>query len=98
MAHPEHPERRDPHAAGPPTGSAVPAPQPQTPQPQALRVPGPFEIMVRTSAAWGLTAAVIVFGLFAVVPLLHPLSGAAGAFAATFFIVLGQRFGGRRRK
>jgi hypothetical protein len=60
------------------------------------RVPGPLEIMVRTSAVWGLIAAAIVFGVFCVLPLLHPVSGAAGAFAATFFIVLGQRASGRR--
>jgi hypothetical protein len=54
--------------------------------------------MIQTSDVWGLTAAAIVFGLFSVLPLLRPISGAAGAFVATFVIVLGQRVVGRAHK
>jgi hypothetical protein len=53
---------------------------------------------VRVSAVCGLVAAAVVFAVFAVLPFLRAFSGAAGAFVATFFIVLGQRITGRRKR
>jgi hypothetical protein len=73
--------------------SSAPLPAaPKTP------TPTPFETSVRVSAISGLMAAAVVFAVFAVLPFLRAFSGAAGAFVATFFIVLGQRITGRRKK
>jgi hypothetical protein len=69
-----------------------------TPPPAAEKTPTAFELSVRVSAVSGLLAAVVVFAVFAVLPFLRAFSGAAGAFVATFFIVLGQRISGRRKK
>jgi hypothetical protein len=69
-----------------------------TPPPAAATTPTPFETSVRVSAVSGLLAAVVVFAVFAVLPFLRAFSGAAGAFVATFFIVLAQRISGRRKK
>ena len=52
---------------------------------------------VKVSAISGGVAAALVFATFAVLPFLGAVSGAAGAFGATFFIVLGQRLFRRRR-
>ena len=59
--------------------------------------PGRLETSVRVSATWGVLAAGLVFLVFHVVPFLGSISGAAGAFVATFFILLGQRVSGRRQ-
>jgi hypothetical protein len=58
---------------------------------------GRFNSPVKVSAVSGGVAAALVFATFAVLPFLGALSGAAGAFVATFFIVLGQRIFRRRR-
>ena len=62
------------------------------------RPPGRFESSLKVSAASGGVAAALVFATFAVLPFFGAFSGAAGAFVATFFIVLGQRIFGRRKK
>jgi hypothetical protein len=105
MAQPDDPKRGTAPVGNLPTASDGPARSAGPvgfaaagPQAQVPRTVGPFEIVVQTSDVWGLTAAAIVFGLFSVLPLLHPISGAAGAFVATFVIVLGQRVVGRRHK
>jgi hypothetical protein len=72
--------------------SAAPPPAAEPRSPSAL------ETSVRVSAISGLIAAAVVFAVFAVLPFLRAFSGAAGAFVATFFIVLGQRITGRRKK
>jgi hypothetical protein len=69
-----------------------------TPPAADPRSPSAFETSVRVSAVWGLMAAAVVFAVFAVLPFLRAFSGAAGAFVATFFIVLGQRITGRRKR
>jgi hypothetical protein len=61
------------------------------------RAPGRFESSVKVSAVSGGVAAALVFATFAVLPFFGAFSGAAGAFVATFFIVLGQRVAGRRK-
>jgi hypothetical protein len=68
------------------------------PPPAAAKTPTAFETSVRVSAISGLLAAAVVFAVFAVLPFLRAFSGAAGAFVATFFIVLGQRITGRKKK
>ncbi|GAA0638508.1 hypothetical protein GCM10009547_48380 [Sporichthya brevicatena] len=55
------------------------------------RPPGRFETSLKVSAVSGGVAAALVFATFAVLPFLGAFSGAAGAFVATFAIVLGQR-------
>jgi hypothetical protein len=73
--------------------------RPAAPPPAAdPRAPSAFETSVRVSAVCGLIAAAVVFAVFAVLPFLRAFSGAAGAFVATFFIVLGQRITGRRKR
>jgi hypothetical protein len=52
---------------------------------------GRFEVSLRTSAVSGGIAAMLVFVAFAATPFLGAVSGAAGAFLATFVIVLVQR-------
>jgi hypothetical protein len=68
------------------------------PPPAAATTPSAFETSVRVSAVSGLIAAAVVFAVFAVLPFLRAFSGAAGAFVATFFIVLGQRISGRKKR
>jgi hypothetical protein len=82
------------------TERALGSSRPATPPPaaDAARAPSAFETSVRVSAICGLIAAAVVFAVFAVLPFLRAFSGAAGAFVATFFIVLGQRITGRRKK
>jgi hypothetical protein len=53
--------------------------------------PGRFEVSLRTSATAGGVAALLVWVAFAATPFLGAFSGAAGAFVATFVIVLVQR-------
>lgn len=65
--------------------------------PPTARSPGRFEASARVAKVSGVLAAAVVFALFAVLPFFGAFSGAAGAFVATFFIVLGQRLTGRRR-
>jgi hypothetical protein len=62
------------------------------------RTPGKFETSVKASAVSGGVAAALVFAVFAVLPFFGAFSGAAGAFVATFFIILGQRLARRRRR
>ncbi|HEY2832689.1 MAG TPA: hypothetical protein VGJ14_09710 [Sporichthyaceae bacterium] len=76
----------------PSSRSAAPPPA------DVARAPSVFETSVRVSAISGLIAAAVVFAVFAVLPFLGAFSGAAGAFVTTFFIVLGQRITGRRKK
>lgn len=64
---------------------------------QSPRPRGPLESTVRVSAISGGVAAAGVFGAFAVLPFFGAISGAAGAFVATFCIVLGQRIVRRKR-
>jgi hypothetical protein len=73
--------------AAKPTGASKPA-----------SPPGRLETSVRVSATWGASAAALVFLVFLVVPFLGPISGAAGAFVATFFILLGQHLSDRRNQ
>jgi len=68
------------------------------PPPAADKTPSAFEMSVRVSAISGLMAAAVVFAVFAILPFLGAFSGAAGAFVATFFIVLGQRITGRKKR
>ena len=56
-----------------------------------------FESSVKASAISGGMAAAVVFATFAVLPFFGALSGAAGAFVATFFIILGQRMFRRKK-
>lgn len=63
----------------------------------ALRTPGKLETSLRTSAVSGCVAAALVAGFFAATPFLGAVSGAAGAFVATFVIMLVQRITGGRR-
>jgi hypothetical protein len=63
----------------------------------AERSAGKLESSVKASAISGGMAAALVFATFAVLPFLGAISGAAGAFVATFFIILGQRMFRRRR-
>lgn len=73
----------------PPVAAGRPAPvEPAT---------GRFDSSVKVSALSGGVAAALVFATFAVLPFLGAFSGAAGAFVATFVIVLGQRIFRRRR-
>lgn len=66
-------------------------------EPATTRSPSRFEASARVATVSGALAAAVVFGLFAVLPFFGAFSGAAGAFVATFFIVLAQRVTGRRR-
>lgn len=75
-----------------PARASAPAPAPETPRPR-----GPLESTVRVSAISGAVAAALVFAAFAVLPFFGSVSGAAGAFVATFAIVLGQRIARRGR-
>jgi hypothetical protein len=76
-------------------GSSAPARRQES---GAERPPGRIEASVRTSVVTGMVAAGLVWVAFFIAPFLHPTSGAAGAFVATFVIVLVQRItGGRRR-
>ena len=75
-----------PRPAGPPARSSSAEP-----------AAGRYDSPVKVSAISGGVAAALVFATFAVLPFLGALSGAAGAFVATFFIVLGQRLFRRRR-
>lgn len=75
-----------PRPAGPPARAASAEP-----------AAGRYDSPVKVSAISGGVAAALVFATFAVLPFLGALSGAAGAFVATFFIVLGQRLFRRRR-
>lgn len=61
------------------------------------RAPGRFESSLKVSAVSGGVAAALVFATFAILPFFGAFSGAAGAFVATFCIVLGQRIARRRR-
>ncbi|HZE65175.1 MAG TPA: hypothetical protein VE081_01005 [Sporichthyaceae bacterium] len=80
-------------------GSSGSSRSPAAPPPGAVsRAPSAFETSVRVSAVSGVIAAAVVFAVFAVLPFLRAISGAAGAFVATFVIVLGQRITGRRKK
>ncbi|MGQ0630796.1 MAG: hypothetical protein ACT4P1_07105 [Sporichthyaceae bacterium] len=65
--------------------------------PAAARPAGRFESSARVAAISGALAASVVFAAFAILPFFGAFSGAAGAFTATFFIVLAQRITGRRR-
>ena len=70
------------------------------PRPQAAPVERPrgrFESSVKASAVAGGVAAALVFATFAVLPFFGAFSGAAGAFVATFFILLTQRLTRRRK-
>lgn len=78
-----------PRPAGPPARQSRPSP--------GERAAGRYDSPVKVSAISGGVAAALVFATFAVLPFLGALSGAAGAFVATFFIVLGQRLFRRRR-
>lgn len=82
---------RDRAAAGPARATAP------VPAPVAARPRGPLESTVRVSAISGGVAGALVFAVFAVLPFFGAVSGAAGAFIATFFIVLGQRIARRKR-
>lgn len=70
-------------------------PKPSAPQP--VRPPGRLESSARTAAISGAVSAALVFIVFGILPFLRAPSGAAGAFVATFFIVLAQRITGRKR-
>lgn len=59
---------------------------------------GRFEVSLRRSAVSGGVAALLVFVAFAATPFLGAISGAAGAFVATFVIVLVQRISGGRKR
>jgi len=86
-------------AGGPPPRPAGRPGRFRSPEPTAVeRAPGRFESPLKVSAVSGGVAAALVFATFAVLPFFGAFSGAAGAFVATFFIVLGQRLFGRRRK
>ncbi len=78
-----------------------PAARPPARRPEATssvdRTPGRFETSVKASAISGSLAAAVVFATFAVLPFFGALSGAAGAFVATFSIILGQRLFRRRK-
>ncbi len=75
--------------AGPtPAKSAAPA---RRADPAVAPASGRFESSIRTSAVSGSVAAVLVFVAFALTPFLGAISGAAGAFVATFVIMLVQR-------
>lgn len=75
-----------------------PAPVARRSEPAVERSPGRFESSVKVSAISGGVAAALVFASFAVLPFFGAFSGAAGAFVATFFIVLGQRLFRRKAK
>jgi hypothetical protein len=62
------------------------------------RPPGRIEASVKAAAISGGIAAALVFATFAVLPFFGAFSGAAGAFVATFFIMLGQRLTRRRKQ
>ena len=81
-------------AGAPPVRPAAPPPGAAAVEP----VPGRFESSFKVSAVSGGVAAALVFATFAVVPFFGAFSGAAGAFVATFCIVLGQRVFGRRKR
>lgn len=75
-----------------------PAPVAKQAAPAATEPPrGKFETSVKASAVSGGVAAALVFVAFAVLPFFGAFSGAAGAFVATFFIILGQRLVRRRK-
>ncbi|MGQ0626298.1 MAG: hypothetical protein ACT4PP_16825 [Sporichthyaceae bacterium] len=59
--------------------------------------PGRLESSARVAAISGAVSAALVFVIFGVLPFLRAPSGAAGAFVATFVIVLAQRVTGRKR-
>ncbi|HUR73191.1 MAG TPA: hypothetical protein VMZ00_02890 [Sporichthya sp.] len=73
-----------------PAASQTPARRPE-PTSAAERAPGRFETSIKASAISGGLAAALVFVTFAVLPFFGAFSGAAGAFVATFVIMLGQR-------
>ncbi len=75
--------------------SPTPARQPEAAAVE--RAPGRFESSVKVSAVSGGVAAALVFATFAVLPFFGAFSGAAGAFVATFAIVLGQRITRRKK-
>ncbi len=85
-------------AGGPAASLSRPRPARQTEAAAVEGPPGRFESSVRVSAISGGVAAALVFATFALVPFFGAFSGAAGAFVATFFIVLGQRIFGRRQR
>jgi hypothetical protein len=76
-------------------GGGGPAARRQEPAPP--RTPGKLETSLRTSAVSGAVAAAMVAILFAATPFMDTVSGAAGAFVATFVIMLVQRITGSRR-
>lgn len=82
--------------AGRPSDRPTPARQPEAGAVEGA--PRRFESSVKVSAVSGGVAAALVFATFAVLPFFGAFSGAAGAFVATFFIVLGQRISRRRKK
>jgi hypothetical protein len=76
-----------------------PAPVARSSAPAPVERPsGRFETSVKASAISGGVAAALVFAVFAVLPFFGAFSGAAGAFVATFFIILGQRLMRKRRQ
>lgn len=77
--------------AGPSPKGAPKAPSGRGQGPVERAEPGRFEVSLRTSAVSGGIAAMLVFVAFAATPFLGAVSGAAGAFLATFVIVLVQR-------
>jgi len=64
----------------------------------AERPPGKFETSVKAAAISGGVAAALVCAAFAALPFFGAISGAAGAFVATFFIIFGQRLTRKKRK
>ena len=77
--------------------AARPAPARRSDPSAVERTPGRFETSVKASAISGGVAAAFVFATFAVLPFFGAVSGAAGAFVATFSIILGQRLFRRRK-
>ena len=75
----------------------TPAARPAAPAP-VERAPGRVESSARSAAVSGGVAAALVFAVFAVLPFFGAFSGAAGAFVATFFIILGQRLFRRKQR
>lgn len=71
--------------------------EPAAPSLPAEAATGRFESPLKVSAVSGAVAAALVFATFAALPFFGAFSGAAGAFVATFVIVLGQRLFRRRR-
>jgi hypothetical protein len=77
--------------------AARPTPDRRPEAAPAERTAGKLETSVKASAFSGGMAAAVVFATFAVLPFFGALSGAAGAFVATFFIILGQRMFRRKK-